>query len=77
MKLTEKDKEFIALKERLEGKQCHDTLMSVVRMMVIAQDAIKDEYGLAGIDMPLFNELPLAERDGEKLAREALGYEWK
>ncbi|MDR1324501.1 MAG: hypothetical protein LBK00_00510 [Treponema sp.] len=44
MKLTEEDKELLALKKKMG--RCRDALMGTARMMVLAQEAMKEDYGL-------------------------------
>jgi hypothetical protein len=55
MKITEEDRELLDLKRKMESKLCQDTLMTMARIMVLAQEALKADYGLMGQDMPLFN----------------------
>ena len=55
MKMTEDDKRLIDIVRKLESKQCKDNLLSYGLAMVQAQEALKVDYGLVGLDAPLFN----------------------
>jgi hypothetical protein len=55
MKITDDEKKFLGLYRALETKRCRDDLVRQADAMVLAQEALKADYGLTGPDAPLFN----------------------
>jgi hypothetical protein len=55
MRLTEQEKSLLALFKKIEGERGRNDLLFQAETMVRAQDAMKNDYGLAGPDASLFN----------------------
>jgi hypothetical protein len=55
MKLTEKQKNLLAVFRQLESEKIQDDLIFQAETMFRAQEALKADYGLVGPDAPLFN----------------------
>jgi hypothetical protein len=55
MKMTDKEKRFIGLFQKLESEKTREDLICQAEAMVRAQEALKADYGLVGLDAPLFN----------------------
>jgi hypothetical protein len=55
MKLTDLERKLVETSLKLESRKCREDLMFQCEAMVRAQDALKADYGLAGLDAPLFN----------------------
>jgi hypothetical protein len=55
MKLTDEDKRLLETSRKLESRKCREMLISRAEAMCQAQEALKADYGLAGLDTPLFN----------------------
>jgi hypothetical protein len=53
--MTDNEKKFLALYRALESKACKEDLIRQANAMVLAQEALKADYGLAERDAPLFN----------------------
>jgi hypothetical protein len=55
MKMTEREKGLLGLFRKLESEKCRDDVIYQAEAMVRAQEALKADYGLVGLDAPLFN----------------------
>jgi hypothetical protein len=55
MKMTDKEKRLLGLFKGFESEKNRDDLIFQAETMVRAQEAMKADYGLAGLDAPLFN----------------------
>jgi hypothetical protein len=55
MKLTEKQKNLLAVFRQIEGEKSQDDLIFQAETMYRAQEALKADYGIMGPDAPLFN----------------------
>jgi hypothetical protein len=78
MKMTEKEKGILERFKRLESEKSRDDLIFHAETMVRAQEALMADYGLVGLDAPLFNgrygllpESYPVGRVGKELAQEA------
>jgi hypothetical protein len=55
MKMTEREKGLLGLFRKLESEKCRDDVIYQAEAMVRAQEALRADYGLVGLDAPLFN----------------------
>jgi hypothetical protein len=55
MKVTDYEKKLIELFRKQESPRCREALLREAQTMVFAQNALKEDYGLVGVDAPLFN----------------------
>jgi hypothetical protein len=55
MKLTNEEKYLLGLTRKMESQKCREDLAFQAEAMVRAQEALKEDYGLVGLDAPLFN----------------------
>jgi hypothetical protein len=55
MKITDREKGILAAFRRLESEKSRDDVLFLAEVMVRAQEALKEDYGLVGLDAPLFN----------------------
>jgi predicted aconitase len=55
MKLTDEDKRLLEASRKLESRKCREMLISRAEAMYEAQEALIADYGLVGLDAPLFN----------------------
>jgi hypothetical protein len=55
MELTGDEQKIIENYHKLESKRCREYLVLYATSMVRAQEALKMDYGLMGLDTPLFN----------------------
>ena len=55
MRLTDMEKRLLAAFGRLESEKSREDVIFQATAMVRAQDALRDDYGLAGQDAPRFN----------------------
>ena len=53
MKVTDQEKGLLGLFRRMESKKSQDDLIFQAEVMVRAQRALKEDYGLTGQDAPL------------------------
>ncbi len=55
MKITDEDKRLLTAARKLESPKCREMLIAQAEAMLRAQEALKEDYGLVGLDAPLFN----------------------
>jgi hypothetical protein len=55
MKMTEEDTHLLETARKLETPSLREMFLSQAEAMYRAQQALKADYGLVGLDMPLFN----------------------
>ena len=55
MKMTEQEKGLMSLFREMESQKNKDDLVFYAETTVRAQRALKADYGLVGMDAPLFN----------------------
>jgi hypothetical protein len=52
---TEKEKRLFEIFGKFESEKSRDDVLFCAEAMLRAQEALKADYGLAGLDSPLFN----------------------
>jgi len=55
MKKTDQEKELFELFRKMESQKSKRDLLFHAETMVRAQEALREDYGLVGLDAPLFN----------------------
>jgi hypothetical protein len=68
MKMTEEDKRLLEVVRKLESQKCREMLLFQAQAMVQAQNALREDYGIMGPDMPLFNGLGAGSGGGQPAA---------
>jgi hypothetical protein len=55
MKLTDMERTLVETSRKLESQKCREDLVFQCEVMAQAQDALKADCGLTGLDAPLSN----------------------
>jgi hypothetical protein len=56
MKMTDQEKALLGLFRRVESPRNREDALFHLQAILKAEDAIREDYGLMGPDMPLFSE---------------------
>jgi hypothetical protein len=55
MKMTDQEKGLLGLFRQVESRKNRESVLFHVQAVLMAEDALREDYGLAGPDAPLFN----------------------
>jgi hypothetical protein len=72
MEMTDEEIRFIETARKLKSGRCRELLMVQAETMYRMQEALKREYGLMGLDTPLYADRNPAPMGAAALAAEAL-----